>query len=83
MQGIVRAGGETEAAAGTALRINDSGFAPKAVGAFCHEGERAERAGSNTTATAGAFCGDQDGGIFFLHATPKNPGGVRQTFRCC
>ena len=71
MQGIVRAVGEAIAAAGTALRINFSGLTTEAVGAFGLEGERAEGAGSNTTATAGAFCGDLESGIFLLHAHLK------------
>ena len=77
------AGGKAKAAAGTALRINDSGFTPEAVGAFCHEGEGAKGASGDTAATAGAVRSDQEEGIFLLHATPKNPGGVRHIFRCC
>jgi hypothetical protein len=83
MQGIMRAGGEAKAAAGTALRINDSDFTPEAVGAFCHEGDGAKGASGNTAAPAGAVRVNLEGGIFLLHATPKNPGGVRHIFRCC
>ena len=83
MQGIVRTGGEAESAACAALRIDVGSFAAEAVGAFCREGERVDGAGSNTTATAGAVRGDQEEGIFLLHAVLKSPDGVRQIFRCC
>ena len=68
---VMWAGGEAFAAACAALRIDDGGFAAEAVSAFGREGESVDGAGGDTTATAGAVCGDQEGGIFLLHAHLK------------
>lgn len=68
---MVRAGGEAVAAAGTALRINFSGFTTTTVGAFRYEGKSVNGTRGDTASTAGAVCGDQEGGIFLLHVHLK------------
>lgn len=82
MKGVVRAGGEAEAAAGTALWIDAGRLAPKAVGAFRHQGQRMARAGGDTATTTGAGRRDLEARVLFIrHATLKNLVGLQQISR--
>jgi hypothetical protein len=51
-------GGETGAAAGTALQRDGSELAPHAVVDGAAQGQRVLAAGGDTATTAGAVCGD-------------------------
>lgn len=82
MKGVVRAGGEAEAAAGTALWIDAGRLAPKAVGAFRHQGQRMDGAGGDTATAAAAGRRDLEARVLLIcHAALKNSVGLQQIFR--